>query len=192
MEKSISKMTVKELQDFIREQTKVANIKLYDIYQQNNIPSAVRTEIAVLKNKGIVSDSTGYAQLRFKGKNKIMLQQQARELDYFSNWQGTENKVFREQKDYKKYLETKKNYPKDFGNYTYQHWRDMVEMLGVVGDKIQQFGYEAVKQMHIENITEGRTVNMVQVIENAYKRAEGLEQFDAVDILRDELYKSIR
>ena len=192
MEKSISKMTVKELQAFIREQTKVANIKLYDIYQQDNIPSAVRTEIDVLKNKGIVSEKTGYATLGFRGKNKTLLQQQARELDYFSNWQGTENKVFREQKDYKKYLEIKKQYPKEFGKYTYQQWRDMVEMLGIVGDKIQQFGYEAVKQMHIENITEGRTVNMVQVIENAYKRAEGLEHFDAVDILRDELYKSIR
>ena len=58
MEKPISKMTVKELQEFIREQTKITNIKLYDIYQQDNVPSAVRTEIDVLRNKGIISDKT--------------------------------------------------------------------------------------------------------------------------------------
>lgn len=187
----ISKMTVKQLQEFIREQTKATNIKLYDIYQQNKIPSAVRTEIDTLKTKGIVSEKTGYATLNFKNKTKVMLQQQARELDYFSNWQGTETKVFRQQKDYKKYLSFKNKYPDEFGDYTYQEWRDMVEMFGTVGDKIEQFGYENIKQIHIENITNGRKINMVKLIEEVHKKANGQPQEVAIDILRDEIYKSI-
>lgn len=186
-----SKMTVKQLQEYIREQTKVANIKLYDIYQQNKIPSAVQTEIEVLKTKGIVSDRTGYATLKFKGKSKDLLEQQARELEYFSNWQGTETKVFREQKDYKKYLSLKKKYPNEFGDYTYQQWRDLVEMFGTVGDKIEQFGYENIKQLHIENIANGRKVNMVKLIDEVHKKSKGIKQEDAIDILRDEIYKSI-
>lgn len=186
-----SKMTVKQLQEYIREQTKIANIKLYDIYQQNKIPSAVQTEIEVLKTKGIVSDKTGYATLKFRGKSKDLLEQQARELEYFSNWQGTETKVFREQKDYKKYLSLKKKYPNEFGDYTYQQWRDLVEMFGTVGDKIEQFGYENIKQLHIENITNGRKVNMVKLMDDVLKSTKGLKQEDAIDILRDEIYKSV-
>ena len=187
----ISKMTVKQLHEFIREQTKATNIKLYDIYQQDKIPSAVRTEIDTLKTKGIVSERTGYATLNFRNKTKVMLQQQARELDYFSNWQGTETKVFRQQKDYKKYLSFKNQYPTEFGDYTYQEWRDMVEMFGTVGDKIEQFGYENIKQIHIENITNGRKVNMVKLIDEVHKKAKGKSQEVAIDILRDEIYKSI-
>ena len=187
----ISKMTVKELQDYIREQTKATNIKLYDIYQQDKIPSAVKTEIDVLKNKGIVSENTGYATLNFKGKTKVMLQQQARELDYFSNWQGTETKVFRQQKDYKKYLSFKNKY-EQFKDYTYQEWRDMVEMFGTLGDKIQQFGYENIKQIHMENITEGRKINMVKLIEDVHKKASSVSQEVAIDMLRDEIYKNIK
>lgn len=191
LDKPISEMTTKELQLFIRVNTDKANKTIAKISKRKKVSQAVNKEIQVLQTKGIIGKS-GRAVLGFSGKNKKQLQAQARELEYFNQWKGTETKAVREAVSIKKYETFVRNNP-DFAEYSYEDWRDLVSTFGNMEDLVNSFGYENFKNLHREATTEGLKVDMVTEAMKSIKelKASGqvISQENAVDILRKNLFK---
>ena len=132
------------------------------------------------RNKAI----TGYRTAR-----KVELQKRARELEYFNQWKGSEKHAVAQDKDYKKYETFIKNNP-DFGDYTYQEWKDLVNTLGTMEDKLQEFVYEDMKQLHLESTQRKTSKTLLEAMEDAKSKSNGagLDQEDLTDLVRSELF----
>lgn len=192
-QKTISEMTTRELKKYIRKQVKKANTLIKEITYRKNltkkgISRAMQQELDYLKQMGIVNKRgkviTGYRTAR-----KAELQRRARELEYFNQWKGTETRAVAQEKDYKKYQTFLKNNPK-FSNYTYQDWRDLVSTFGTMEDRLTEFEYEDMKNLHLEKTNAGSSKNFLKVMEDAQEKAKGkgLSTEDLTDIVRSELF----
>lgn len=187
--KSISEMTVKELKKYIRKETRKANTRLKNIgKRKRGVSRAVEEELNYLKRQGIIG-KRGRAKLGFRGKRKEELQRQARELDYFNQWTGAEKETIAQDKDWKKYQTFKSKHP-EFSNYSYQDWRDIVNVFASMEDKLTEFEYEDTKRLHIEATEKGSSVNFLKAMENAHDEAQGkgFDTDDMTDLLRSELF----
>lgn len=145
-------------------------------------------EISYLKKKGIIGkkDKAIYG---FRGKRKADLQSQARELEYFNQWKGSETKAVAKEKDLKKYKTFIQNNP-EFANYSYQEWEELVTMFGQVQDKLNSFGYEDMKQLHLESNVKDTKKDFVATMKKIHDegKGKGLTQEDLVDLMRQELF----
>lgn len=183
--KSISEMNVKELKKYIRRQTKKANTRLKNIgKRKRGVSRAVSEELQYLEKQGIIG-KRGRAKLGFRGKRKEELQRQARELDYFNQWTGAEKETVAQDKDWKKYQTFKAKHP-EFSNYSYQDWRDIVNVFASMEDKLTEFEYEDMKRLHIEATEKGSKVNFLSAMEDAHKDAKGkgYDTDDMTDLVR--------
>lgn len=189
MKKTIKEMTVKELKKFIRKETKKANTRLRRIFNKKKISRAVSEEVEYLKTKGIIG-KRNKAILGFGSKTKSELQSQARELEYFNQWKGTETKEVRDKTNLAKYQSFVTN-NKEFSDYSYQEWRDLVELFGSTENFIESFGYENLKELHKEATEEGKKVNFASKMRNIMKQSKGasFSQEDIIDMLRSEVFE---
>ena len=145
-------------------------------------------ELGYLKKKGIIGRS-GKAIYGFRGKRKLDLQAQARELEYFNQWKGSETKAVARKQDLKKYETFIQNNP-EFANYSYQDWEELVTMFGQVQDKLNSFGYEDMKQLHLESRARDNKKDFVTTMRKIQEQSKGkgLTQEDLVDLMRQELF----
>lgn len=178
--KQINEMTVKELQDYIRTLTEQANDKLGKI-QKNKETRAIAREKDVLTSKGIIG-KRGKAVLGFRGKTKLELQAQARELEYFKQWKPYQRTEKKTRKDLAKYKSFIRNNP-EFKDYSYSDWRSMVELFGTMSNFIESFGYENIKQLHRETTAGKENVNYVKALQDVAKQHPATKE-DAIDLLR--------
>ena len=148
--KSISKMTIKELKAYIKENTISVNKALESYYESGEDISTVNKQISKLKQlSGISKKDNRYIIANFRGKKKVELVRQARELTYFSNWDidtplGIEQASERERKAYEEFSSKK-----EFKNIEYDEWRGLVEAFGALGDKLNSYGYEHGNIAHL-------------------------------------------
>lgn len=145
--------------------------------------------MSYLKKKGIIGKS-GKAIYGFRGKRKADLQSQARELEYFNQWKGSETKAVARKQDLKKYETFIQNNP-EFSNYSYQEWEELVTMFGQVQDKLNSFGYEDMKQLHLESRARDTKKDFVTTMKKIHEqgKGKGLTQEDLVDLFRRELFQ---
>ena len=172
VQKNISDMTTRELKKFIRKQVKKANTRLKNIgKRKRGVSRAVQQELDYLKQMGIIN-KRGKAITGYRTARKAELQRRARELEYFNQWKGSETQAIAKEKDYKKYQSFIKNNPK-FAGYSYQDWRDLVNTFGAMEDKLSDFEYEDMKNLHLEKTNAGSKVNLLKAMENAQDQVKG-------------------
>ena len=172
IQKTISEMTTRELKKYIRKQVKKANTRLRNIgKRKRGVSRAVQQELDYLEQMGIVN-KRGKAITGYRTARKAELQRRARELEYFNQWTGAETEVIAKEKDYKKYQSFIKNNPK-FAGYSYQDWRDLVNTFGAMEDKLSDFEYEDMKNLHLEKTNAGSKVNLLKAMENAQDQVKG-------------------
>lgn len=188
VKKTISEMTIKELQAYIRKKSKKANTILKRINKKKNISKAVQEELQTLQNKGYIS-KRGKIKYGFREKTKEELRHQARELDYFTGWKATDTQEIISATDRKKYNDFIRN--EGFENYTFQQWRDFVETMGTMESKVQSFGYENLKQLHQEKSSKDNNIDFSSVLNDVYKesKGQGKTQEQMIDALRGALFK---
>lgn len=187
--KSITEMTVRELKKYIRKETKKANTRIRNIgKRKRGVSKAVAEELDYLKRFGIIG-KRGKAKLGFRGKRKKELQRQARELEYFNQWTGAEKETVAKDKDWKKYQTFKQRHP-EFSNYSFQDWRDIVNVFASMEDKLTEFEYEDTKRLHIEATEKSANVNFLKAMEEASQEAKGkgFDTDDMTDLLRSSLF----
>lgn len=190
-QKPIGDMTTRELRAFIRKQVKKANTKLKNLAKKKRgLKKAVQEEIDYLKRLGIIN-KRGKAVTGYRTARKTELQKKARELEYFNQWRGTETKAVAKQEDLKKY-ESFINNPNnsEFKNYSYQDWKDLVNIFGSMEDKLKEFEYEDMKRLHIEATQKNTKMDLMSAMGEAQKKAggTGLSTEDLTDLVRSELF----
>lgn len=188
-QKPISDMTTRELKKFIKKQVKKANTRLKNIKKRKRgVSRAVEQELKVLESMGIIGKRgkivTGYRTAR-----KEELKRRARELEYFNQWKGSETKAVAQEQDYKKYQTFIQNNTK-FAHYSYQDWRDLVNTFGAMEDKLTEFEYEDMKNLHLEKTNAGSKTNLIKAMEDAQTEAsgKGLSTEDLTDLVRSRIF----
>ena len=191
--KSISEMTTRELRKFIRKEVKKANTKIKNIKKRKRgVSRAVKEEMDYLKQLGIIGKS-GKAVTGYRLASKAELQKKARELEYFNQWKGSETVAVARNKDYKKYQAFINNPDNsDFANYSYQQWRDLVEMFGALGDELKGYDYEGMKALHQEMNEREINVDFQSTMKNVMRDAKAdnmkLTPEILTDLMREELF----
>lgn len=191
--KSISDMTTRELRKFIRKEVKKANTKIKNINKRKRgVSRAVKEEMNYLKQLGIIGKS-GKAVTGYRLASKAELQKKARELEYFNQWKGSETVAVARNKDYKKYQAFINNPDNsDFANYSYQQWRDLVEMFGALGDELKGYDYEGMKALHQEMNERKINVDFQSTMKNVMRDAKAdnmkLTPEILTDLMREELF----
>ena len=190
--KAISEMTTRELRKFIRKEVKKANTKIKNINKRKRGPSrAVQEELDYLKSIGIIGKS-GKAVTGYRLASKAELQKKARELEYFNQWKGSETVAVARNKDYKKYQAFINNPDNsDFSNYSYQQWRDLVEMLGSLGDELKGYDYEGMKALHLEMNEENIQVDFQSTMKNVLRDAKNDGSRLTPEILTDMMREAL-
>lgn len=183
--KTINEMSVKELQAYIRKKTEKANVTISKI-NKDTASKAVQRELQVLEQRGILG-KRGKAVLGFRGKTKEELKAQARELEYFSQWKGTETREKARRRDREKYKSFIRNNP-DFKDFSFSDWRTMVELFGTQENWVQSFGYENMKELNKEVVKTGRNVNFVKEIQKVMEQKPVTKE-DAIDLLRKSIFQ---
>lgn len=132
-------MTVKELQQAIREQTMEINQRLIEYHEQGIVDPLVNKEISYLKELIGQSQKSPYLAMNTHKKNKTELQLQLNELRYFEAWDifTPQGRTQRGQREIKAWRSYKQNY----GNISFESWRRFGNIMGSAGaDVINQFG----------------------------------------------------
>lgn len=77
-----------------------------------------------------------------------------------------------------------------FANYSYQDWKDLVNMFGSMEDKLQEFEYEDMKRLHVEATNKGTKKDMLSAMMEAQKASagKGFDTEDLTDLVRSELF----
>lgn len=190
MSQKLRELTVKQLQAHIRELTYSANEKLTEINVGGAKPSkAVQTEINTLRSKGIIG-KRGYAVTGFRGKTKEQLIRQARELEYFETWKGTEKTAKRTRQDLAKYR-SYVNSSADRKGVTYEQWRSMVELMGTSSSLVEQFNLDSDTVRMIQESETGtdKKIDLASELEQIVKenKGESLDTEQVIDLLRQKL-----
>lgn len=192
-QKSIGDMTTRELKKFIRKQVKKANTRLKNINKRKRgVSRAVEQELDYLKRLGIIN-KRGEAVTGYRTATKAEMQKKARELEYFNEWKGSESEAIAEERDYKKYQSFINNpLNAKFKDYSFQDWKDMVNAFGAMEDKLKDFEYEDMKQLHLESTQKRTKVDLVSAMEKAKKdsKGAGLDKEDLTDLVRSELFNA--
>lgn len=182
-------MTNKELQQYIRGLTNIANEKLVEINMGGITSKAITKEKDILTAKGIIG-KRGYAVTGFRGKTKEQLIRQARELEYFSTWKGTEKTAKRTRTDLAKYRAYTKS-SKDRANVTYEQWRQMVELMGTSTSLVEQFKLDSDSIKMLEEVIDkkDKKIDLANELEQIVKenKGESLTNENVIDILRKRL-----
>lgn len=172
-----SAWTVKELKNYIREQTAQINFDLYTMYEEGKKPTkAVLREMEKLIQLGTGKETQRGIGLGLSYKKKSELIQQARALKDFERIDyesPTAKKRYSEQIDkaYREYSKRKRatGQPK----LSKESYVDFVETLGAVGDKVlQEFGYEAIAEEY-KNSTGKQRTNFLQAMVKVRRDLEG-------------------
>lgn len=172
-----SAWTVKELKNYIREQTAQINFDLYTMYEAGKKPTkAVLREREKLIQLGTGKETRQGIGLGLSYKKKSELIQQARALKDFERIDyesPTAKKRYSEQIDkaYREYSKRKRatGQPK----LSKESYVDFVETLGAVGDKVlQEFGYEAIAEEY-KNSTGKQRTNFLQAMVKVRRDLEG-------------------
>lgn len=191
-QKSISDMTTRELKKYIRKQVKKANTKLKNLKKRKRgYSKAVSEELDYLQQLGIMG-KRGKFVTGYRTASKAELQKKARELDYFNEWKGSETIAVAKEKDYKKYQAFINNPDNaDFADYSYQQWRDLVEMFGAIGSELESYGYEDMKELHKEMNDKSVKADIVSTMKKVQdtNKDKGFDQEDFTDLIRSELFK---
>ena len=185
-QKLISEMTTRELKKYIKKEVKKANTKIRNIEKRKKGPTrAVQEELDYLKQIGVIG-KRGRAVTGYRTASKAELQKKAKELTYFNKWKGSETVAVAKDKDYKKYQSFINN-PRnsDFANYSYQQWRDMVEMFGAMDDKLKDFDYENMKQLHLEATNKDTKIDILSAMQNAQREADKSNRVVTTETLTD-------
>lgn len=188
-QKTISEMTTRELRKFIRKEVKKANTRLKNIgKRKRGVSRAVEEELTQLKKMGIIN-KRGKAITGYRTARKEELVRRARELEYFNQWTGAEKKAVAREKDYKKYESFIQNNP-EFANYSYQDWRDLVNMFGAMDNKLTEFSYEDMKQLHLEATEKDTNKDFIKAMEQVQEatKGRGATTEDLVDLMRSEIF----
>lgn len=187
--KAISEMTTRELRKLIRKEVKKANTRLKNIgKRKRGVSKAVDEELTQLKKMGIIN-KRGKAITGYRTARKEELIRRARELEYFNQWTGAEKKAVAREKDYKKYESFIKNNT-EFSGYSYQDWRDLVNMFGAMDSKLSEFSYEDMKQLHLEATEKDTRKDFIKAMEEVQQqtKGKGASTEDLVDLMRSELF----
>ena len=191
IDKPISDMTTRELKKFIRKQVKKANTRLKNIYKRKRgVSKAVQEEISYLEKLGIIN-KRGRAVTGYRLARKPELQKKARELEYFNQWKGSETRAIARDRDYKKYQAFINNPDNaDFADYSYQQWKDLVEVFGAMSDELKSYGYEDMKELHKEANEKGVKVDFLSTMKKVQEnnKGQGLDKEDLTDLMRSELF----
>ena len=188
-----SSWTVKELKQFIREETRQINFDLYTMYEQGKKPTkAVLRERERLVQLGTGKETKQGIGLGLSYKKKSELIQQARALKEFERIDfesPTAKKHYSAQIDkaYKEYSKRKRasGQPK----LSKESYVNFVETLGAVGDKVlQEFGYEAIAEEY-RNSTGKQRTNFLQAMVKVRRDLEGTGATgeSLIDALHEEL-----
>lgn len=184
-QKAVKDMTTRELKALIRKEVKKANTKLRNIGKRKKVSKAVQEEIDYLQSIGVIG-KRGKAVTGYRTASKAELQKKAKELQYFNQWRGSETVAMAKDKDYKKYMSFINNpHNADFSHYSYQQWRDMVEMFGAIDDKLHDFDYEDMKQLHLEASNTNTKIDMLSAMQNAQREAGKGSQVITTETLTD-------
>lgn len=183
-------MTKSELIDKIRQETKKAQERYATFKQSGNIKGAVKTEINVLKDLGIINKQNRIV-IKLNGKSEVQLNRQLRELEYFNQWKGMETKAVRDSTDYKKYLSFKQytipnTNTQPFKDYTFQEWRNLVELTGTEGSLIESFKFDSQVIDDLNNRMKAKNIQVsdIELLGLMEKiRKQGLSSDDAIDEL---------
>lgn len=182
-------MTYRELQSHIKNLTQTANEKLVDISMNGIKSKAITKEIDTLTKKGIIGKK-GYAVLRFRGKTKDDLIAQARELEYFSTWKGTERTAKRTRRDLAKYRAFVAN-NSDNANFSYEEWRELVELMGTTTSIREMFDLdsESIKMLTGLEKSEGIYLDIGKEMRTILNQSQGkgLSTEDVVERLRERI-----
>lgn len=188
-----SSWTVKELKQFIREETRQINFNLYSMYEQGKKPTkAVLRERERLVQLGTGKETKQGIGLGLSYKKKSELIQQARSLKEFERIDfesPTAKKQYSAQIDkaYKEYSKRKRasGQPK----LSKESYVNFVETLGAAGDKVlQEFGYEAIAEEY-KNSTGKQRTNFLQAMVKVRRDLEGSGATgeSLIDALHEEL-----
>lgn len=177
------------MKKYIRKLTRKANTRLRNINKRKKVSKAVSDEMGYLRKKGIIG-KTGKAIYGFRGKRKVDLQSQARELEYFNQWKGSETKAVARKQDYKKYESFIANNP-EFAHYSYQDWQELVTVFGQVQHELESYGYENMKQLHLEANAKDTKRDFVSTMLKVYdeNKGKGKNTEMLVDLFRRELFQ---
>lgn len=190
-QKKLKDYTNKELQTHIRALTNIANEKLAEINIQGIKSKAITKELDILTSKGILGKK-GYAVLGFRGKTKEDLIEQARELEYFSTWKGTEKTAKRTRTDLAKYRAFIANNSEN-KQFSFEEWRMMVDLMGLSSAKLEMFRMDSdtVRLMMESAKDEGLTINIRKEMDDLLKtyKDKGLSSEDMTDLLRNRIYE---
>lgn len=143
--------TVKELQQFIREETNSVNRKLIEYYADNPTPAP---QIEQMKNR-LVMLGTGKEQkhggiaLGLRGKTKAELIVQARALEEFIQTDIYTPEAMREQEEKFQDQYTKFTGDRPDLQLTESEYKDLVETFGALGDHVlNMWGSEEVAALY--------------------------------------------
>ena len=170
---------------------KKANTRIRNINKRKRgVSKAVQQELDYLKRYGIIGKS-GKAVTGYRLARKPELIMRARELEYFNQWKGSETRAVARDKDYKKYQTFINNNP-DFAEYSYQDWKDLVNIFGSMDSDLKDFEYENTKRLHLEATQKGVKKDFISAMKDAKTKAkysgEVMDTEDLVDLLRGELF----
>lgn len=193
-QKSIGEMTTRELKKYIRKQVKKANTRLKNLAKRKKgVSRAVTEELDYLRKLGIINKK-GKAVTGYRTATKVEMQKKARELEYFNDWKGSETEAIAAERDYKKYQAFIQN-PENskFKDYSYTEWKDLVTTFGAMEDKLKDFEYEDMKQLHLESTQQKSSIDFLSAMVEAKRKSktggtQPLTTMDLTDLVRSELF----
>lgn len=199
-------MTVQELRRYIRKATKEVNAK-YSEYVKNikrgqgEINESLEQEHERLyrlgkmfpdldKNYGDVSEKKIGVGVTWKRKDELLIQ--ARALEQFNNVDAYTPDYEREydaseKQAYNTFLQNN-NYNLNTDNFSIDDYHNMVETLGALGEKVNNFGYAEVMSLYLDTPQEKR-VNVVSAAVSVTRglKGKGFTQKKALKQLRKKL-----
>lgn len=202
---NFSKMTARQLKAYIRKATKEVNEKYAEYvktvkHEQGSYNEVLEREHERLYQLGKahpdkyeggkdVSEKKIGVGLSWKHKEELIVQ--ARALEQFNNvdsWTPEADRTYNnaEKQAYNTFI-ANNNYNLSSDNFTIDDYHNLVETLGALSEKINNFGYADVMSMYVKSDRRQR-VNMVSAAVSTMKQLKGgYTQRDAMDLLRVKL-----
>lgn len=182
--KPYNKMSVKDLQKEISKAVSEANKR---VNSADKTSKAWSKQVQHLKDIGLTGKRSTFAG-NTKGLKKTELIVRLRELEYFNGWDtesayGRRAETDRERKAYETFL-------KDNPNWSYEEWREMVEVVGALGDDFIKKNYSSddVKEIFERASSNGiDNVSVLKALKGSVEESKGLTQQERIDDVYDRL-----